>query len=223
MAVGDFPIDENMRGGPTEYPSPPDGHPRRCQAKRSKNSGGGQCRRWALADVPYCRFHGGGFCKPRPDRKWKENPYGRVSVGKLEVLLDMMGEMNVDKTDLAGELDVARALAAEAVERYSNLLDRSDADDKEDRPTDRELMGAARWVQNCTSKVSALAKRYVEIQALNRDTFSKDQVRYVIHTVISILSRHVLPANPEVYEKVCDKIAAIEPPSKDQEVVFSIT
>ncbi len=121
MAIGDYPIDFTVTcsrdqdtgrwtGGP-----PPAGHYRRCQSKAHTTQD--QCAHWALRGSFYCKYHGGrrGLLTRRP-----RNTYAKFATDKLKDLLDEQNQLSPEeRLTLINEIDVARALATQAVKMMS--------------------------------------------------------------------------------------------------------
>lgn len=106
------------KGGP-----PPDGHPRRCQAKNRARK---QCARWALTTSNYCQFHGGRRATQIivSPRFRVPSFYGKYLGPKLtERVRAALSKSHEEQITLYEELAVTRATACQALALAQPLWD----------------------------------------------------------------------------------------------------
>lgn len=211
MAYGDFLIDPSvtLKGKKPQVHIAPEGHPRRCQAKRHPNWGGGQCRKWALKSRYYCLWHWKKY--KRSDMAGaSEYIYHKRGTEKLKKLLEQANENKLE--DLQGEIDVARVMSAKAVEMVDSVIH----SEKEIRESTRLHM--MQFVMSTIKMVSEIVEKQVKINALN--TMNPEQIEFMNSQIIRILRRYLLPEQEETYVKVVEAFDEIKIPGKEVQITI---
>lgn len=204
MALGDFPIDPTVKGVRRNPTVVPDGHPRRCQAKRHPNWGGGQCKRWALKKHFYCPWHQKKYKRSDMSGTPEYIYHKRASV-KLKKLLEEANSQPME--DLQGEIDVSRVMSSRAVELMDKVLH------SEKEISHGATLNLIEFTQKALKCVSELIEKQVKINALN--SLSPEQVEFVNAQIIKILRRYLLPEQEDVYITIVDAFETIKVPTRD--------
>jgi len=211
VALGDFPRDPNVKA---EFgKAAPDGHMRRCQAKRRN----GQCKYWALRDDHYCKWHSLSRTKKKKDSMVSSprNKYVRESRPKLKKLLQKYEDTPADeKMKLLDELDMARLMVERSVKIYEATV--VDPDPEKKHEITPELVAAStRMLRDALDQVQRLAGAQSKIVALAADTLSMAQFADVMDKIVDRIG-FFLEDQPDLCKAVLDDVLSIEPVQKNE-------
>lgn len=223
MAVGDFPVDANVRRI-GKHGRPPDGHPRRCQAKKNRTQV--QCAQWAKKGEFYCKFHLRGAGKGGRNRGRMKNFYRKIQGKKLSEWMKLAEIADGDRKSLAGEVDVARALCAETVGMVSTVLD---AD--QDKITEAQRLTVMSLAKDSLEHVSRLVERMVKVEAISSATMDADQVQGLLQRVLHVLAKELrdrnVPEAEEIHRAITESVEDLfvddKAPNPSKRVHINIT
>jgi len=224
MALGDWPIDHSVqtrnkgvkggnKGGSSTSASapglPPDGHPRRCQAKNWQRL---QCKQWAKRDQIYCWIH---FKKFKTSKQGMSYIYQLRAKKKLSDYLKEISELN-NRDDLSGEIDSARAISDRALHAFEKVCLAED-DGKEISSASK--LGVMNFCLEAFTKVSALITAQAKINAINAIT--PEQMAFVNQQMISVLKKTLLPANEDLFIEIVKEFDDLKIPEKNMTINIS--
>lgn len=190
MAIGDWPIAtgeeyEKLRNGCAG--SPPDKHPRRCQARNKYHE---QCGRWAIVGHHYCAIHGGrrGFLRVT---NTMANRYARRVSKKLSDLLEEQSG-DSERLKLDDEIDTARLIAEESLKIFDRAFieketDSSKRKEARNKLTTEKKAAIIAHVQDSLTHVSQLISRAAKVKALASYTLDPKSIDYLLNQLTKIL------------------------------------
>lgn len=197
MAIGDFVRDPSKVR--TQRYKPPEGHPRRCQSFKRRERV--QCSNWALKGYDFCRYHIGP--QGRSSLTKVKGLYGKVVKGRLGKFLEAAA-IDEERQSIAGEVDVARAVASEALAVVSKVIN---ADEHPGVEVDESLKLAALSVaRDSLEHVTRLVERMVKIDVMSKATLNAHQFDAILQRILNLIG---LILTDEVPEKAQHILALI--------------
>lgn len=213
-----FAVDDEREHWPEAFgAAAPDGHPRRCQAKRRD---GEQCRTFALHFHSFCGFHHRKSGRARRDRNWM-SWYGRQAGSKLREALDEMRRDGGELHDLSEELVAARLLC----ERSFVLFERSClGPDAEKISMDLRALATAQ-ARESLSHVAALVERSAKVRALSTSVIQPEDIQLIADEMVATTLRVLRAAgvSEQVQDDVSKAVADMPLPKRQARTVVAIT
>lgn len=177
----------------------------RCQARMRKHAGR-QCGQRAVAGKKYCKYHGGR----QPPIYWKHR-LGKSMAGFYSKSLgptlhgrvkELAGLPLTQQSNILEEIQVARAVAMDAIQLASVVLDESNRD----KVTDQDRVLATRCVMDSMNQISILVERLAKIEALSEDKLSLKAVDAFVLQITRIIGEELGHTHVNIAERINARI-----------------
>lgn len=214
-----YPVDPTVRavresGAASGWVEPPDGHPRRCQARSRRMQR--QCRKWALQGRRFCPTHG---TKPLYRNANVRGYYSQNAGPRLrQVLEELRTAPPEERMSLADEIDLARMLT----ERHVRIFEATCVGEQSDKASDELKAAAIAGLRRALSHVSDMVTKAAKVRALHDGTVDAEGVDYIVAQVVKIVEDEIRDKDPSMADRVVARMEQIRLPQNTRTATIEI-